>query len=406
MKNLVVQKFGGSSLKNADCIQKVAKKIVAKKELGFSVLVVVSAMGDTTDSLLALANQISDSPSSRELDVLLSSGEQVSISLLAMAVESLGKRAVSLTGVQCGIMTDAHHKKARISSIHIDRLEKILNDDAIVIVAGFQGVSEFGDITTLGRGGSDTTAVALSAALCADICEIYTDVDGVFSADPRKVANAQKILEIDYDEMLEMANLGARVLHPRSVELARKFSVPLVVRSSFSSCEGTRITEVCSMETCQVRGVTSDKNITRLSVVRVPDVPGIAFKLFQKLSQSQIHIDMIIQSVSREAHNDISFTVSSEDAKRAATIATEFSQDIKGGEVIIKTDVSKISIVGTGITRNAYTSSKLFETLYKKGINIEMISTSEIKISCLIDSASSDGALQAVHDAFQLEKSL
>lgn len=383
-------------------IRRVAERVVDHKRQGHSMVVVVSAMGSTTDKLVEMALALNPNPSARELDMLLSTGEQVSISLLAMAIESMGEKAISLTGAQCGIKTDAHHKKARIESIDTERLYDAFERDQIVIVAGFQGVSSLGDITTLGRGGSDTTAVALAAAVKASKCEIYTDVDGVFTTDPRKVPTARHLPEISYDEMLELAKLGAKVLHPRSVELARKYSVPLVVRSSFNNTEGTRIVEVSKLEKVQVRGVTADQDIARVSVSKVPDTPGIAFQLFSKLSENNVHLDMIIQNLNYDEFNDISFTVPIDDLADATRIATEFAEKIGGGEVIIKKNVSKVSIVGTGITGNANVASKLFGTLSELGINIEMISTSEIKISCIIDAQFSDLAVSSLHNAFDL----
>ena len=402
MKGVIVQKYGGTSMGDIERIQNVARRVVDHKRDGYQVIVVVSAMGKTTDHLVDMATHLNPNPSAREMDMLLSTGEQVSISLLAMAIEHLGEKAISLTGAQCGIKTDAHHKKARIESIETNRIIEEFERNHIVIVAGFQGITDLGDITTLGRGGSDTTAVALAAAVKADKCEIYTDVDGVFTTDPRKVENARQLKEISYDEMLELAKLGAKVLHPRSVELARKYSVPLVVRSSFNNNEGTRIVEVSKLEKVQVRGVTADPDIARISVSKVPDTPGVAFQLFSQLAKKNIHLDMIIQNLNHDEHNDISFTVPNDDLAEATSIATSFSQKVGGGEVIIKRDVSKVSIVGTGITGNAEVASLLFGTLSELGINIEMISTSEIKISCIIDAASSDLAVTSLHNAFDL----
>jgi len=402
MKGVIVQKYGGTSMGDIERIQNVARRVVEHKREGHPMVVVVSAMGKTTDHLVDMAIQLNPNPSAREMDMLLSTGEQVSISLLAMAIEGMGEKAISLTGAQCGIKTDAHHKKARIESIDTERIMEEFERDHIVIVAGFQGISDLGDITTLGRGGSDTTAVALAAAVSADKCEIYTDVDGVFTTDPRKVKEARQLPEISYDEMLELAKLGAGVLHPRSVELARKYSVQLVVRSSFNKNEGTRIVEVSKLEKVQVRGVTADQDIARISVSKVPDTPGVAFQLFSQLAKQNIHLDMIIQNLNHEEHNDISFTVPNDDLVEATSIATAFAEKVGGGEVIIKKDVSKVSIVGTGITGNAEVASLLFGTLSELGINIEMISTSEIKISCIIDAQSSDLAVTSLHNAFDL----
>ncbi|SCZ82010.1 aspartate kinase [Acidaminobacter hydrogenoformans DSM 2784] len=402
---IMVQKYGGSSVANVERIQHVAQRVVENRRKGNDMIVVVSAMGDTTDELIEKAAQINPHPSSREMDMLLSTGEQISISLLAMAIEAAGEPVISLTGGMSGILTDTAHKKARIASIDPTRVLKELADGKIVIVAGFQGVTKDWNITTLGRGGSDTTAVALAAAVKADLCEIYTDVEGVFTADPRKVPHASQLPEISYDEMLELAKLGAQVLHPRSVELARKHDVPLVVRSTFSDHPGTRVVEVNRMEQVLVRGVTLDNNIARIAVANVPDQPGIAFGLFKKLADHHITIDMIIQNLNHAAKNDISFTVALDDLHEAAQVSREYLNEIGGqGEVLEKENVSKISIVGTGITGNAEVASKLFGTLFDLGINIEMISTSEIKISCIIDSEKCDEALRQLHTAFALDR--
>ncbi len=402
MNSIIVQKYGGTSMGDIERIQNVARRVVEHKRSGNHIVVVVSAMGKTTDKLVEMAMELNPNPSAREMDMLLSTGEQVSISLLAMAIEGMGEKAISLTGAQCGIKTDTHHKRARIESIDTERILEEFDRNHIVIVAGFQGITDLGDITTLGRGGSDTTAVALAAAVKASKCEIYTDVNGVYTTDPRKVEDARHLPEISYDEMLELAKLGAKVLHPRSVELARKYSVPLVVRSSFNNTEGTRIVEVSQLEKVQVRGVTADPDIARISVAKVPDTPGIAFQLFSQLAENNVNLDMIIQNLNHEETNDISFTVPIDDLAQATSIATGFAEKIGGGEVIIKKDVSKVSIVGTGITSNAEVASTLFGTLSGLGINIEMISTSEIKISCIIDAGSSDLAVSSLHNAFDL----
>lgn len=402
---ILVQKYGGSSVANVERIQHVARRVVENKRNGNDMIVVVSAMGDTTDELIEKASQINPHPSSREMDMLLSTGEQISIALLAMAIEAAGEPVISLTGGMSGILTDTAHKKARIASVDPTRVLNELEEGKIVIVAGFQGVTKEWNITTLGRGGSDTTAVALAAAVKADLCEIYTDVEGVYTADPRKVPQANQIPEISYDEMLELAKLGAQVLHPRSVELARKYDVPLVVRSTFSDHPGTRVVEVNRMEQVLVRGVTLDNNIARIAVANVPDRPGIAFGLFKKLADHHITIDMIIQNLNHAALNDISFTVALDDLHEAAQVSREYLKEIGGqGDVLEKENVSKISIVGTGITGNAEVASKLFGTLYDLGINIEMISTSEIKISCIIDSEKCDDALRQLHTAFALDR--
>jgi len=401
MNNIVVQKYGGTSVGSVQLISKIAKSIVDIKNTGKKVIAVVSAMGKSTDELLDMAFSINKNPSSRELDMLLSTGEQVSISLLAMAIESLNEEAISLTGPQCGIMTDLHHKNARISEINTKRIIRELDDNKIVIVAGFQGLNDNHDIATLGRGGSDTTAVALAAALEAEYCEIYTDVDGVFSSDPRIVKNAKQIDEISYDEMLELAKLGAKVLHPRSVEMARNYNVPLYVRSSFNRDNpGTKITEVKIMENYKVRGVTIDNEIARLSVTGVPDRPGIAFRLFELLAEKNIPIDMILQNLNHNSVNDISFTVPIENLAESISIAAKFKDEINALSVEVKDNVSKLSLVGTGITSNPKIASKMFGTLYEMKINIEMITTSETKISCIIETPKTNEALNKLHDVF------
>lgn len=404
MKPIIVQKYGGTSVGTAERIKAVAQRVVALKRSGKSAVVVVSAMGDMTDHLIEQARAVNPSPSNREMDMLLSTGEQISISLLAMAIEGLEEKVVSLTGGQSGIITDASHKKARIAKINPDRVHKALEEDHIVIVAGFQGVTEGGDITTLGRGGSDTTAVALAAALQAEACEIYTDVAGVYTADPRQVPDARLLKEISYDEMLELARLGAKVLHPRSVELARKYNIPLVVRSSFEELEGTRVTGVKHMEQLFIRGVSLDSNIAKISVIEVPDRPGIAFQLFSSLADHQVHVDMILQNLNHDKVNDISFTVDEEDMEKAIEVASDFSQKVNAKSILFDTNVTKLSIVGTGISGNAEVASRLFGALFELGINIQMISTSEIKISCIIGQEDGERALKHLHAAFDLDK--
>ncbi len=400
MNNIIVQKFGGTSVGSTDLIKKVAQRVVADKKNGKKIVVVVSAMGKSTDHLVQMAFDVHAEPSSREMDVLLSTGEQVSISLLAMAIESLGEKAISLTGAQCGIITDSTHKNARIAEIKTNRLLNELNDDYIVIVAGFQGITNDLDISTLGRGGSDTTAVALAAALKAERCEIYTDVDGVYSADPRKVKDAKRMDIISYDEMLELAKLGAQVLHPRAVEMARNYNVPLYVRPSHTDGKGTKIAEVNNLENYKVRGVTIDNDIARLSITGVPDKPGIAFRLFERLAENSITIDMIIQNLNHNTQNDISFTVPQDCIEKSKKIADIFKEEIGANAVLTKTNVSKISVVGTGITSNPLIASKMFGALYELGVNIEMISTSETKISCIIEEQDSDEILKKIHSLF------
>ena len=400
MQDLIVQKYGGSSVANVERIKRVARRIVETKEKGKKVVVVVSAMGDTTDDLICLAKRINEHPPSREMDMLLATGEQVSSSLLAMAIQALGHDVVSLTGAQCGIVTSNVHKKARINDINTHRMEKELAAGKIIIVAGFQGVNENKDITTLGRGGSDTSAVALAAALEAELCEIYTDVDGVYTADPRIVKDASKIHEISYEEVLEMASTGAKVLHPRSVELAEKFKVPLVVRSSYNHNEGTIIKEDVIMEKVLVRGVSLDENIAKISIFEVPDQPGIAFHLFSALAKANIHVDMIVQNVNRTAVNDISFTIDVEELQEAVTVAQKFAFEVKAQKVEYDQGVAKLSVIGTGIVANAEIASKFFEALFELGINIQTISTSEIKISCLIDKERGKEAMVYIHKKF------
>jgi len=404
MESIIVQKYGGSSVETIKKIKNVAKRIIETKLAGHSVIVVVSAMGSTTNSLVSMANEISDNLSPREMDMLLSTGEQVSISLLAMAIQSMGYDAVSLTGPQCGVLTYNDHNKARIKNINLDRLMHELSQQKIVIVAGFQGKNECGDIVTLGRGGSDTSAVALAAALKAERCEIYTDVDGIYTSDPRIVPRAKFLNQISYDEMLELASLGAKVLHPRSVEIARNYGVQLVVRSSFNNNMGTQVKELDSLEKAMVRGVTLDNNIVKISILEVPDKPGIAYNLFSKLAQASISIDMIIQNVNRNLVNDISFSVKNEDLQAALKITRDVCKEINAQDVIYDESVVKLSIVGTGIMGNSEVITLFFNTLYNLNINLLMISTSEIKISCIIDEEKSLQAINELHSQFQLDK--
>jgi aspartate kinase len=402
MEDLIVQKYGGTSVGTVNRIKRVASRIIETKETGKKVVVVVSAMGDTTDDLIELARQIDEHPPSREMDMLLATGEQVSISLLAMAIQAQGHDVVSLTGAQCGIVTSNTHKRARINDIHTHRIEKELNAEKIVIVAGFQGINENMDITTLGRGGSDTSAVAIAAALKAELCEIYTDVDGVYTADPRVVEEASKIDEISYMEVLEMASTGAKVLHPRSVEMAEKFKVPLVVRSSYNHNEGTIIKEEVKMEKVLVRGVALDENIAKISIFEVPDQPGIAFRLFSALAKANIHVDMIVQNVNRTAVNDISFTIDVDELQEAVAVSQKFAFEVNAQKVEFDQGVAKLSVIGTGIVANAEIASKFFEALFELGINIQTISTSEIKISCLIDKERGKEAMVHIHKKFDM----
>lgn len=405
MKNLLVQKYGGTSVGSIEKIKNIAKKVVKQKQNGKHVVVIVSAMGNTTDELIDLAHQINPNPPSREMDVLLSTGEQVSISLLAMAIETIGEKVISLTGPQVGLQTSSVHKRARITGMDETRIMKELKENKIVIVAGFQGVDENFDITTLGRGGSDTSAVAIAAGLDADACEIYTDVDGVFTADPRIVKDAKKIDNISYKEVLELASLGAGVLHPRSVELAEKFDIPLVVRSSFNEeNEGTVITTDENMEQAVVKGIALDQNIGKISIIEVPDRPGIAYKLFSMLAAKNIHIDMIVQNTNRAAVNDISFTVNDDELQEALDVSQKFAFEVGAQKVEFDKGVAKLSLVGTGIVANPDISSRFFETLYNLGVNIHTISTSEIKISVLVDKNVAKKSMVAVHNAFELNR--
>lgn len=402
---LIVQKFGGSSVADADKIKRVARRVIAEREKGNQVVVVLSAMGKTTDNLLNLAAQVNSDPAPREIDMLLATGEQISISLLAMAVHAMGYPAISFTGPQVGIQTDEAHRKARIVHIRDERLRNALKEGKIVIVAGFQGCTVNNEITTLGRGGSDTTAVALAAVLKADICEIFTDVDGVYTADPRIVKQARKLDRISYDEMLEMATLGAKVLYSRAVEVAKNFNVPLHVRSSFNDSPGTMITkEVDSMlEDTVVSGVAYNRNEAKISILGVPDRPGIAAELFGSLADSGIMVDMIIQNVAENEMNDISFTVSKDECKKALQVTNEVAKRLNAKGVIHDENIAKVSVVGVGIQSHANVAATMFRALANNKINIEMISTSAIKISCLINSDQLDKAVQAIHDEFELQ---
>ena len=396
---LIVQKFGGSSVANAERVMNVAKIVTNTYKDGNDVIVVVSAQGDTTDDLIEKANEINPKASKREMDMLLSAGEQISISLLAMAIESLGYPVVSLLGWQAGFNTNKAYGSARIETIKTERLQSELDKKKIIIVAGFQGLNKSDDITTLGRGGSDTSAVAIAAALHADRCQIFTDVTGVFTADPRKVENAQKLTDITYDEMLELATLGAQVLNNRSVEMAKKYSVELEVLSSLVREPGTIVREVAKMEKMLIRGVTKDTDVARISVVGIKDVPGNAFKMFSRLAAKNINIDVILQSVGRDGTKDISFTCATANAEAAVEILEDI-YGLEGATVSSDTSIAKVSVVGAGMQSHSGTASKMFGALYEAGINISMISTSEITISVLIDKELADKAVSAVHKAF------
>ncbi len=396
---LIVQKFGGSSVADAERVMNVARIVTETYKQGNDVAVVVSAQGDTTDDLIEKAKEINPDASKREMDMLLTSGEQISIALLAMAIEKLGCPVISLLGWQAGFQTNSAYGSARIEKIKTERMLSELDKKRIVIVAGFQGLNKADDLTTLGRGGSDTSAVAIAAALHADRCQIFTDVTGVFTADPRKVKNARKLSDITYDEMLELATLGAQVLNNRSVEMAKKYGVELEVLSSLERESGTIVREVAKMEKMLIRGVTKDTNVARISVVGMKDVPGNAFKMFSKLAAKKINIDVILQSIGRDGTKDISFTCSEDNSKQAVALLEEmFSQE--GAVVNCNNSIAKVSIVGAGMQTHSGAAAKMFGALYEAGININMISTSEITISVIIDREYADQAVSAVHKAF------
>ena len=404
MNKIIVQKYGGSSVANIEKIKNVAKRVVKYRNKNFNVIVVVSALGDTTDELLEMAHSIVKRPSGRELDMLMSTGEQVSVSLLAMAIHDLGREAISFTGAQVGIITDGKHTKARILDVDTKKINIELKKGRIVIVAGFQGTSLNKEITTLGRGGSDMTAVALAKALKAEVCEIYTDVEGVYTADPRVVKNARKLKTISYDEMLELASLGAQILQSRSVEVASKFNVPIHVRSSFNSNEGTRIIkEVKAMEDVLVRGVAVNKDEAKITISDVPDKHGIAAKIFKALADADINVDMIIQNVSRTGATDVSFTVEGTELHKTLKHSKEISNNIGAGNIVYDKNIAKVSVVGVGMRSHSGVASKMFKALASKKINIGMISTSEIKISCVIDKKRADEAVKAIHKEFKLK---
>jgi aspartate kinase len=404
-KGLIVQKFGGSSVANVERIQNVAKRVASYKKKGNDVVVVVSALGDTTDELIELAHKINLEPSEREMDMLLSTGEQISVALLAMAIHKLGFDAISFTGAQVGIITDTSHTQARIIKINADKIREELGKGNIVIVAGFQGVTLKQDITTLGRGGSDLTAVALAKELKAEECEIYTDVEGIYTTDPRIEPKARKISAITYDEMLEMASLGAQVMQARSIEVAKKFDVPIHVRSSFSDNPGTMIIrEVKRMEDVLVSGVTLNKNESKITICDVPDRPGIAAKIFKELAGSGVSVDMIVQNVSHVRQTDISFTVSKTDFSKTLRLTRRIANKIKSGEVLQDEDIARVSIVGVGMKSHRGVAAAMFDALAKNKINIEMISTSDISISCIIKKKFAEKAVKALHEKFGLSK--
>ena len=398
--SLIVQKFGGSSVANTERIFNVASIITETFKAGNDVVVVLSAQGDTTDEMIEKAAAINPNPSKREMDMLLANGEQMSIALMAMAIESLGFPVISLTGWQVGMHTDSNYGSARIEKINATRVETELAKRKIVLVAGFQGINKYDDVTTLGRGGSDTTAVALAVALKADLCQIYTDVDGVYTTDPRFVPDARKLEEITYDEMLELASLGANVLHNRSVEMAKRYNVDLEVISSFSKKPGTKIKEAPNMEKMNVSGVAKDKNIARISLINLADVPGIAFKIFSSLAAKKINVDIILQSIGRDNTKDISFTVSADNLQNALDTLNANKDKIGFENIMVNDKVCKVSIVGAGMVNNPGVAASMFEALSNANVNIQMISTSELKVSVLVDEDDADKALRAVHDQF------
>lgn len=402
-RGLIVQKYGGSSVADVGRIKNVANRVAGYKRRGYQLVVVVSALGDTTDELVELSQKINPNPSEREMDMLMATGEQASAALLAMAIQKLGHRAISFTGAQVGILTDNVHTRARILNISAHRIIEEIKEGKIVIVAGFQGVTAAQDITTLGRGGSDLTAVALAKAVNADLCEIYTDVEGIYTADPRIINNAKKMSRISYDEMLELASLGAQVMQSRSIEVAKKFDVKIHVRSSLSKSEGTIICkEVKSMEGVLIRGVTLTTNEAKITICDVPDKPGIAAKIFKAISKANINVDMIVQNISRTGSTDLSFTVPTGSLNKAMSVASKLSEKIGGGKVSEEQDIARVSIVGIGMKSHPGVAASMFGALAKNKINIEMISTSEISISCIIKQRYGKKAVRALHKKFNL----
>lgn len=397
---LIVQKFGGSSVADRDRVMNVARIVAQTHAGGNDVVVVVSAQGDTTDELIAKAGEITHDASQREMDMLMSAGEQISVALLSMALSSIGCPAISLTGWQAGFHTDRAYTRARIKRLDCERIESELSRNRVVVVAGFQGINKNDDITTLGRGGSDTSAVAIAAVLHADLCQIYTDVDGVYTADPRLVPNARKLPQISFDEMLELASLGAQVLNNRSVELAKKYSVELEVRSSLTGVPGTIVREVAQVEGMLIKGVTKNENVAVISLLEVPDVPGMSFNVFSLMAQKKINVGIILQASGRGNNKDLIFTVPLEDVHTATAILQENLQRFGATKVLVDTDVAKVSIVGAGVQSHPGVAAKMFERLYECNINIRMIATSEIKISVIIAKQDADRAVAAVHDAF------
>jgi len=403
LNSLIVQKYGGSSVADAEKVKKVAARVIDKKKNGNDVVVVVSAMGKTTDRFVELAYDVTDSPPDREMDMLMSSGEQISMAVLSMAIQAMGYDAISLTGPQAEIFTDSSHRRARILDIKATRVKQELEKGRIVIVAGFQGLSDDQEITTLGRGGSDTTAVALACALEADVCEIYTDVPGVFTADPKIVPDARKLNEVSYEEMLELASMGAKVLQTRSVELASKYGVKLMVGLALDDIPGTFIKEEDSaMEDVLVRGIAHNLDEAKFTVRHVPDKPGIAADIFAKLADKGVNVDMIIQNIGADGFTDLSFTVSTEDIEKTSSLSELIKADAGAQEVTCDEDIAKVSVVGVGMRSHAGVAMKLFKVLAEKNINIEMISTSEIKVSVVIAQDRVQEAVKALHEAFEL----
>ena len=399
---LIVQKYGGSSVADAERVFNVAKRIMRTRMEGNDVVVVLSAQGKTTDGLIAKAKEINPKPSRREMDMLLSTGEQQSVALMAMAISAIGGRAVSLNASQVGIETTNTYSNARIRTINTERIENELDEGSIVLVTGFQGVNQIGDTTTLGRGGSDTSAVALAAALHADICEIYTDVEGVYTADPRVVPDAVKLDEISYDEMLELASLGAKVLHSRSVEVAKKYNVKLVVRSSMSEAEGTEVKEDVKMERMLVSGVAADKKVSRISIMGINDEPGKAFEIFSLMAKEKVSVDILLQSTGQDGKQNISFTIGEDDLDIALKALEKNKERLTAKEILHDENTAKLSIVGAGMATNPGVAAMFFEAMYDAGVNIQMISTSEIKITVLIAKDDVDAAMVAVHDKFKM----
>jgi aspartate kinase len=403
-KPIIVQKFGGSSVANVDRIKAVAQRICETKTKKNNIVVVVSALGDTTDDLVELAAKISEHPPEREMDMLMSTGEQISCALVAMAVKELGHDAVSFTGAQVGILTDDTHTKAKIQKISARPIRKALKDNKIVIVAGFQGITKDNEITTLGRGGSDLTAVALAFAIKAKVCEIFTDVEGIYTTDPRIVREAKKIKEITFDEMLEMASLGAQVMQPRSIEVARRFNIPLHVRSSFSKEEGTMIVKnTQKLEDISVSGITCNKAEAKITICGVQDKPGVAAEIFTQISKAGVMVDTIVQNVGHTRQTDISFTVLKTDLAKALKATTIIAEKLKAGDVLHDKNIARISIVGSGMRSHRGVAAKMFQTLAEHEVNIEMITTSDISVSCIIDQASAEKAVKALHKVFNLE---